>query len=267
MKPRHYKRKVKKMDRQDVYINVDEGVDLHAWLYRPQGIEGPRPAVTMAHGFAGLKYRALDRYAEKFAAAGFVVIVHDHRGFGLSGGSPRGDIDPWQQISDWRRVISYVEALDGVDTQRIGLWGTSYAGGHAIILGATDSRLKAIVSQIPTISGYEQSLRRVPPDARAALLEQFNEDERAQWRGSAPTVQQLVSTDPNVKAAYRSKATIDFHHLFEIPEGVDPGEFITLRSTRRAQMYEPGVWIARVSPTPMMMVVGTRDTVTLTDLE
>jgi hypothetical protein len=30
--------------------------------------------------------------------------VHDHRNFGTSGGELRGDIDPWRQIADWRRV-------------------------------------------------------------------------------------------------------------------------------------------------------------------
>jgi cephalosporin-C deacetylase-like acetyl esterase len=42
--------------------------------------------------------------------------------------------------------------------------GTSYAGGHAIVLGATDRRLKAVVAQVPTISGYEQGLRGIPPE-------------------------------------------------------------------------------------------------------
>jgi fermentation-respiration switch protein FrsA (DUF1100 family) len=32
-------------------------------------------------------------------------------------------------------------------------------------------------------------------------------------------------------------------------------------------MYEPGVWIGRVSPTPLLMVVALNDTITLTDLE
>jgi cephalosporin-C deacetylase-like acetyl esterase len=64
-------------------------------------------------------------------------------------------VDPWRQIADWRRAISYLESLDAVDSRRIGVWGTSYAGGHAIILGATDRRLGCVVAQVPTISGYE----------------------------------------------------------------------------------------------------------------
>ena len=53
--------------------------------------------------------------AEAFAAAAFVVPLHDHRGFGDSGGEPRHDIDPWQQITDWRRAISCLQDRPEVD--------------------------------------------------------------------------------------------------------------------------------------------------------
>jgi len=41
---------------------------------------------------------------------------------------------------------------------------------------------------------------------------------------------------------------------------------VTVRSTRLARMYEPGVWAPRIGPKPLMMIVATQDTVTLTDL-
>src|SRR5580704_10361278 len=39
-----------------------------------------------------------------------------------------------------------------------------------------------------------------------------------------------------------------------------------MRSTRLARMYEPGVWARRISPTPLLMIVASHDTITLTDL-
>jgi uncharacterized protein len=222
------------------------------------------PAITMAHGFAGTKAHGLERFAQAFAAAGFVVLVHDHRDFGTSGGDLRGDVDPWRQIADWRRAISYLERRPEVDPTRIGLWGTSYAGGHALVLGATDRRLRCVVAQVPTISGYEQGLRRVSRDATPALEYAFNEDERAQLRGEPPRRQAVVSGDPSVPAAYRSQEAIDFY-LQPIPEGVWKNE-VTLRSTRAARMYEPGAWVSRVSPTPLLMVVAREDKLTVADL-
>jgi dienelactone hydrolase len=251
------------MRRDDVEFDADGGVKLRGWLLSPEG-SGPHPAITMAHGYAGVKEQGLEPFARTFADAGFVVLVHDHRSFGASDGEPRQDVDPWQQIADWRRAISFLESRPEVDARRIGLWGTSYAGGHAIVLGATDRRLRCVVAQVPTISGYEQGLRRVPPDAVAALEETFAEDERAQLRGEPPRYQAIVSADPAVPAAYRAPDAIDFY-LQWASDGIWENA-VTVRSTRAARMYEPGVWIGRVSPTPLLMVIAQNDTITVADL-
>jgi uncharacterized protein len=249
--------------KSDLRIPAEGGIELGGWLFLPKG-HGPHPAIAMAHGFAGTKEHGIERFAQAFAAAGFVVLVHDHRNFGTSGGEIRGDIDPWRQIADWRRAISYLEARPEVDPTRIGLWGTSYAGGHAIVLGATDRRLRCVVAQVPTISGYEQGLRRVSPDALPALEQAFSEDERAQLNGEPLRRQAVVSADPAIPAAYRSQDAIDFYSQ-PVPQGLWENE-ITLRSTRAARMYEPGNWISRVSPTPLLMVVARDDRMTVTDL-
>jgi fermentation-respiration switch protein FrsA (DUF1100 family) len=254
------------MQPEEHYVPADGGIRLHAWVFRPPGITRPVPAITMAHGFSGLKYRGLQPYAEAFAQAGFAVIVHDHRNFGLSGGVMRGDIDPWCQIGDWRRVISYLESLPGIDAGRIGVWGTSYAGGHAMVLGATDARIRVVVAQVPIVSGYEQGLRRVPPDARAAQQALFTEDERGQLRGEAPMMQRVVSLDPAVRAVYRSKDMMEYHNAYVIPEDVEPSEYVTIRSSRLSQMYEPGQWVSRIGPKPLLMVVAENDVVTPTDM-
>jgi uncharacterized protein len=251
------------MQRQDVEFPVEGDVTLRGWLFIPDG-PAPHPAITMAHGFAGVKEHGLERFARAFTDAGFVVLVHDHRGFGASGGSPRFDIDPWVQIDDWRRAISFLESHPAVDADRIGLWGTSYAGGHAIVLGANDRRVRAVVAQVPTISGYQQSLRRVAPDQVPALEAAFAADERQRFHGSPPVTQAVVSADPAVPAAYRSADAVAFYNQ-TVPEGVWENS-VTLRSSRAARMYEPGMWVARVSPTPLLMVVGMHDTITLTDL-
>jgi uncharacterized protein len=249
--------------RQEVEFTAEGGVTLRGWLFVPEG-PGRHPAITMAHGYAGVRDHGLERFARAFAADGFVVLLHDHRGFGASDGEPRQDVDPWRQIADWRRAISYLETRPQVDPQRIGLWGTSYAGGHAIVLGATDRRLRAVVAQVPTISGYEQGLRRIPPDGVAALEESFDDDERRQFRGVPPARQAIVSADPNVPASYRAQEAIDFYTQ-PAPEGVWANN-VTVRSTRAARMYEPGAWISRVSPTPLLLVVALSDAITVTDL-
>ena len=101
--------------RHDVEFEVEGGDRLRGWLFVPTDGSGPRPAVTMAHGYAAVKEHGLERFARAFAEAGFVVLVHDHRNFGASDGAIRHDIDPWRQIADWWRAISSLETLPEVE--------------------------------------------------------------------------------------------------------------------------------------------------------
>lgn len=250
------------ISRIDIAFRADGNISIGGWLFLPEG-PGPHPAVTMCAGFGGTIHHGLEPFAVAFAEAGFATLLHDHRGFGSSEGQPRQDVDPWRQIADWRRAISYLEGRPEVDATRIGLWGTSYSGGHALMLGASDRRLKAIVAQVPTISGYEQGLRRIPADQFAAVDEALAQDDRNQLDGE-PGYQALVGADPAVPAAYRSRDAIDFM-LRPVPEGVWENT-VTLRSSRLARMYEPGAFVARVSPTPLMFIVARDDGSTPTDL-
>lgn len=254
---------------EEHWIPVDGGVGLHALVFRPEGTSAGAsgPVISMAHGFGGLAAYGLEPYARRFNEAGFVVIIHDHRGFGLSGGWPRQDIDPWRQILDWRLVLTYLQGLPGVDPTRLGIWGSSYAGGHVLVLAGSDPRVKAVVSQIPTISGYEQGLRRATsPEARAALQARFNDDERAQIRGAEPSRQVYNSLDPGVSSAYKDPDLEAFEAQFPVDPLMRFDRQVTLRSTLKAQMYDPGVWVPRIAPTPLLMVLGERDVVTPTDI-
>lgn len=88
----------------DVEFDGEDGVTLRGRLHLPDRGTN-RPAITMAHGFAATIEHSLAPFARVFTEAGFVVLMHDHRGFGVSGGEPRGDVDPWRQIADWRHAI------------------------------------------------------------------------------------------------------------------------------------------------------------------
>src|SRR5262249_48005904 len=123
----------------------------------------PARGCTTSSRSRELSLRPVSSYSCTITAAG-VTVAASRGKTSIRGG----------QIADWRRAISFLEAHPAVDADRIGLWGTSYAGGHAIVLGATDRRLKAVVAQVPTISGYQQGLRRVPPEALAVLEAAFD---------------------------------------------------------------------------------------------
>ncbi|MEX3813927.1 alpha/beta hydrolase [Paraburkholderia sp. BR13439] len=148
--------------------------------------------------------------------------------------------------------------------ERIGICGSSFTGGHALVLGATDRRIKAVVAQIPTISGYASGLRRVSADKLPELHERLAEDDRSRLRGDGPIYQKVASHDTSDPAVYYNKAIVDFY-LQDLSEGSWENR-ITLRSILNARMYEPGHWIDRISPTPLLMVVAKDDTIAPTDL-
>lgn len=145
--------------------------------------------------------------------------------------------------------------------QTVATWGSD--SRHTQILPEVCGILRTPACRA-TCSGYEQGLRRVPPDAVEALEADFADDERAQFRGEPPRTIAVVSTDPTVPASYRSPDAISFYFQ-KVPEGTWQNS-VTVRSNRAARMYEPGAWIPRVSPTPLLLVVAKHDTVTLTDL-
>ncbi|MEY2191730.1 alpha/beta hydrolase [Neobacillus sp. BF23-41] len=248
--------------REDVEINA-EGTVLRGWLYLPQAGENKqKPAIVMAHGYAGLKEMYLEPYAEKFAANGFAVVLFDHRNFGDSDGTPRHEIDPWQQVEDYRHVITYAGSLPEVDSNAIGVWGTSYSGGHVLVVGATDKRVKCVVSQVPTISGSKIALRRVNGEALTELLSSFAEDRLNRQRGESPVYYSVVTGGEFENSVYKSKDAIEFY-----TKGSD--KFInkvTLRSIELSRGYEPGAFIANISPTPLLMLVAKNDFITPTDL-
>jgi uncharacterized protein len=127
-----------------------KGVRCSGELYFPSGVENP-PIVVMAHGFAAEKAFRLPAYAEKFASKGLAVFMFDYRCFGSSDGMPRNYVDPGRHLQDWQAAISHVRSLSRINTKKIGLWGSSFSGGHIIVTASQDRDISAIVAQVPFV--------------------------------------------------------------------------------------------------------------------
>jgi alpha-beta hydrolase superfamily lysophospholipase len=136
-------------------LRISSGAEeLDALLYLPSG-QPPHPFVVLAGGWCYVKELVQPLFAELFAEAGLGALVFDYRTFGGSTGEPRRHIDPWLQIEDYRNALSYLQTRDDVDADRLAAWGISYSGGHVLILGALDERVRAICSIVPVIDGWD----------------------------------------------------------------------------------------------------------------
>ena len=251
--------------RQDVEFQAD-GPRLRGWLYTPDAGRAPFATVVMAHGFSAVKEMYLDRFAEAFAEAGLAALVFDNRNFGASDGTPRFEIDPWDQVHDYRDAITYACTRPEVDRERIGIWGSSYSGGHVLVVGAVDRRVKCVVAQVPLASGSKNILRLVRSDFVAGLRAQLDQDREARFNGQAPAMLPVVSQDPLGPAAL---PTPDSYQWFtETGRTRAPAwkNEVTLRSVDLLLAYEPGAYIERIAPTPLLMVVAAGDHLTPADL-
>jgi uncharacterized protein len=250
--------------RRDIEFNA-EGVILRGWLYMPDSVAGTIPAVLMAHGFSAVKEMYLDRYAEVFAAAGLATLVFDNRNFGSSGGEPRDEIDPWQQVRDYRHAITWLGRQPHIEREQIGVWGSSYSGGHVLVLGAIDRRIKCVVSQVPLISGSRNLARLVRADLAAPLRAQFDADREARFSGGAPAMVPVVTSEPNGAAALPTADSWEWFTQTASTRAPAWRNQVTLRTLEMLGEYEPGGYIDRISPTPMLMVVAEQDHLTVAD--
>ena len=158
------------VDQRDVDV-YSEGTRISGTVFRPASKTSQRlPAIVMSHGWGGVRSHLNTAYAPYFAAEGYVVLTIDYRGWGdsdsklvIQGKMPEPDeagmvhvrakairelVDPFDQTADLGNAIDFIVGETGVDSARIGLWGSSYSGGHVVYVAAHDPRVKCIVSQV-----------------------------------------------------------------------------------------------------------------------
>lgn len=250
--------------RRDIAFSA-EGVTLRGWLYLPDS-GGPRfPVVVRAHGYSAVKEMALDSFGEVFAEGGVAALVYDNRGFGSSDGEPRQEIDPWAQVRDYRHAITFAQSLPEVDPQRVGVWGSSYSGGHVLVVGAIDRRVRCVVSQAPLISGLNLARRLIRSDQLAPTRALFDADRVARFGGGAPGMIAVVSNDPSVPCALPTADAYDFFTEAARDRAPSWKNEVTLRSVEMFVEYEPGDYIDKIGPTPLLMVVASEDHLTVID--
>jgi fermentation-respiration switch protein FrsA (DUF1100 family) len=242
------------MTRRDIEFDA-EGVTLRGWFYPAQGATGSAPTVVMAHGFSAVKEMYLDSFAEVFSAAGLGALVFDNRNFGASGGEPRQEIDPWAQVRDYRHAITYATTLPEVDPARIGIWGSSYSGGHVLVVGAIDRRVKAVVGQVPLISGHDNLRALVRADFIAGFREMFDADRLARFQGKEPAMVPVVDEDPLAPCALPTPDSWSWFSETGMDRAPAWRNEVTLRSVEMFTEYEPVSYMPYISPTPLLLLL------------
>lgn len=190
---------------------ISEGVRLSAELFAPKAAaEQKLPVIVMGHGWGGVA-ALLRPDATVFARAGYLVVTFDYRGWGASDSrviltrsapaepAPKAGVartysaevqevrevvDPLEMVTDWLNVLHWLQGEPQADVNRIGIWGSSFAGGHVVWVAARDPRVKALVSQV----GALDSRPRTEAD-RKMYLDEATKAARGESGYPAPRAQ------------------------------------------------------------------------------
>ena len=242
---------------EDICI-PSRGEQLAAYLYRPESPHGDVPCVVMAHGFSATRDDGLPAYAEAFRDAGFAVVLFDYRHFGASTGEPRQLLDIGRQHDDYRAVVAWARRLDGIDPDRIVLWGSSFSGGHVLAVAAGDPRVAAVISQAPFTDAIP-ALMRVPLKNAVRLTAAGLWDQLLGRLGRPPQLAPAVGSPGALAAMTAADAKPGFEAIVP-PNSLWRNEFAA-RLMLRFPFYRPGLKTTQLTM-PLLVCVCENDTTT-----
>ena len=163
-----------------------------------------------------------------------------------------------RQRQDWEAAIGHARGLDGVDPERIVVWGTSNSGGHVIWVAARDHRLAAAIAQVPHTSG-PATLRLLDPARAAKLTGLAIVDVVRGLLGRRPRYIPTVGPPGSVAAMTADDAANGYRAMY--PDGFDWRNQVAARIMLSYGLDSPGRDAAEVE-CPILFLVGTDDHIT-----
>lgn len=238
-----------------ITFKTRDGTALAGWFFPARSGATTAPCVVMTHGLSGQIAFGLADFAVALQAVGVGALLVDHRGWGLSGGLPRMEANPYLQMQDTRDAITYAATLPGVDPQRIGLWGTSLSGGTALMVAAVDRRVKSVVAVCPFVSGSAVLRRLMGDEALAVHRDAMAQARKSEMLGEPVQYRQLSTVQETLDAFGQIDPTGEWRNR------------ISVLSYDLLLEFEPGDFVSRIAPTPLLMIVPESDTRVPTDLQ
>jgi dienelactone hydrolase len=211
----------------------------------------------MGHGLGAVKEMGLDAFALRFVSEGWAVLAFDYRHFGASGGEPRQLLSMRRQLEDWASALAYVRGREDIDPGRIAIWGSSFGGGHAIRVAASDPGLAAAVAQCPFTSGLA-SLRALGLRSTSGVVPKALADVAGGLVGRPPRLVPLVGAPGSAALMTAPDAEPGYRAL--IPTGLDFEEEVAARIGLMIPIHSPGRAAAKVA-CPILFSVCDNDSV------
>jgi hypothetical protein len=127
------------------------------------------------------------------------------------------------------------------------------------VVAAIDRRVKAVVSQVPLISGHANLRALVRADFIAGFRTQFDADRLARFQGEPPAMVPVVDKDPLAASALPTPDSWEWFTQTGETRAPAWRNEVTLRSVEMFTEYEPGIYLPYISPTPFLLLVAVGD--------
>ncbi|MFE5585484.1 alpha/beta hydrolase [Kitasatospora sp. NPDC056531] len=240
------------------------GIEIAAHLYTLGGrTGGPQPAVVVGHPGTGVKEQAAGLYARQLADRGFITLAFDAAYQGESGGAPRGLEDPSQRVEDFKAAVSYLNTLEDVDDDRIGLLGICASGGYSLSAAGGDHRVKAV----STVSGVDVARQfrlgadgTQDPAVFRRLLDAAARARTAAARGEDPGALPIFPGTAEEADALRGAHAVEGFEYYCTARGRHERSAATFawRSVDKLASSDAFHAVALIGPRPLLQIVGTR---------
>jgi pimeloyl-ACP methyl ester carboxylesterase len=127
---------------EEITFTSSDGAQLSGWYVPSHN----KATIILLHGY-GANRMELIQHVEILARHGYGALIYDLRAHGQSGGKQR--TYGWLDVQDVKAALDYLDHLDGVDMNRIGIFGFSVGGQIAIRAAADMDTIQAVFADDP----------------------------------------------------------------------------------------------------------------------
>ena len=190
---------------RDEVTYYSDGLKIAADCYTPADWrpgDPARPGIVTLSGCNGITdVHGMD-VPRRLWQEGYFVLTIDDRGFGKSEGARRRQ-RPLQQAQDTHDALTFLEAVNSVAADRLGIYGARFGGANAIGVAAFDERVKVVVSSVMVADGERSMRTSRRPHECASFREHVPEAAGRRVRTGEPTsvpLTDVMVTDPHTQS-------------------------------------------------------------------
>ncbi|ORA33969.1 alpha/beta hydrolase [Mycobacterium aquaticum] len=217
------------------------------------------PALVTVHPGGGVKEQTAGLYAGKLSEQGFVTLAFDASYQGDSGGHPHHLEDPDARVEDIRAAVDYLQSLDYVDAERIGVWGVCAGGGYAVTATMTDHRIKAVgtVSAVNIGASWRRGWYGTGVDSDALPTLQAAAAQRtAEARGAEVAFAPYVPAQLDADTPYDLKQAADYYLTPRAQHPNAQNKYLMSKSLSKIFAFDAFHLVEDLLTQPILMVAG-----------